>query len=77
MMLEDLQRRNYAQRKPGALAVLCNLRNMKQAGVDESLVLGGIETLNTNGVWPFRFLPAARYARWTRTYQKSASTFAH
>jgi 60 kDa SS-A/Ro ribonucleoprotein len=50
------------ERKLGALALLRNLRNMKQADVDESLVLGGIDAMNTTRVLPFRFLAAARYA---------------
>jgi hypothetical protein len=33
---------------------------MKQASVDESLVLGGIDAMNTGRVLPFRFLAAAR-----------------
>jgi 60 kDa SS-A/Ro ribonucleoprotein len=49
------------ERKLGALALLRNLRNMKQAGVDEELVLAGLESLNTTRVLPFRFLAAARH----------------
>jgi hypothetical protein len=50
------------ERKLGALAPLRNLRNMKQAGVDESLVVDSIESVNSGRVLPFRFLAAARYA---------------
>jgi 60 kDa SS-A/Ro ribonucleoprotein len=50
------------ERKLGALALLRNLRNMKQAGVDESLVLGAIDAMKTGRVLPFRFLAAARHA---------------
>jgi hypothetical protein len=50
------------ERKLGALALLRNLRNMKQAGVDESLVLDAIGAMKTGRVLPFRFLAAARYA---------------
>jgi hypothetical protein len=50
------------ERKLGALALLRNLRNMKQAGVNESLVLEAIGAMNTGRVLPFRFLAAARYA---------------
>ncbi len=49
------------ERKLGALALLRNLRNMKQAGVDEDLVLAALEGMNTARVLPFRFLAAARY----------------
>jgi len=56
----DAWERLLRERKLGALALLRNLRNMKQAGVDESLVLGGIDAMNTGRVLPFRFLAAAR-----------------
>jgi 60 kDa SS-A/Ro ribonucleoprotein len=60
------------ERKLGALALLRNLRNMKQAGVDESLVVDGIETMKTGRVLPFRFLAAARYApRWEESLQQA------
>lgn len=59
------------ERKLGALALLRNLRNMKQAGVDESLVVDGIESLNTGRVLPFRFLAAARYApQWEESLER-------
>lgn len=60
------------ERKLGALALLRNLRNMKQAGVDESLVLGGIETMKTGRVLPFRFLAAARYSpQWEESLERA------
>ena len=60
------------ERKLGGLAFLRNLRNMKQANVDESLVLSGIEAMNTSRVLPFRFLAAARYApQWEETLEHS------
>jgi len=58
--------------KLGALALLRNLRNMKQADVDESLVLAGISSVNTGRVLPFRFLAAARYApQWEETLERT------
>ena len=45
-----------------ALALLRNLRNMREAGVEENLVLAALGTRNTARVLPFRFLAAARYA---------------
>ena len=48
--------------KLGALALLRNLRNMKEAGVDETLVLTALDAMRTERVLPFRFLAAARYA---------------
>ncbi len=49
-------------KKLGALALLRNLRNMREAGVDESLVLSALGSMSTTRVLPFRFLAAARYA---------------
>ena len=54
--------RLLGERKLGALALLRNLRNMREAGVDESLVLTALGAMNTSRVLPFRFLAAARYA---------------
>jgi hypothetical protein len=48
--------------KLGALALLRNLRNMREAGVDEALVFAALGAMNTARVLPFRFLAAARYA---------------
>lgn len=46
----------------GALALLRNLRNMDQAGVDEELIFGALAEMNVSRVLPFRFITAARYA---------------
>jgi 60 kDa SS-A/Ro ribonucleoprotein len=54
--------RLVAENKLGALALLRNLRNLREAGVDEKLVLAAIEAMNTQRVLPFRFLAAARHA---------------
>jgi Mg-chelatase subunit ChlD len=50
------------EQKLGALALLRNLRNMRDAGVDETLVLAALREMNTARVFPFRFLAAARHA---------------
>jgi hypothetical protein len=50
------------EQKLGALALLRNLRNMREAGVEESLVLAALSAMSTSRVLPFRFLAAARYA---------------
>jgi 60 kDa SS-A/Ro ribonucleoprotein len=50
------------ERKLGALALLRNLRNMKDAQVDERLVLDALAAMKTDRVLPFRFLAAARHA---------------
>jgi len=68
----DAWERLLRERKLGALALLRNLRNMKQAGVDESLVLGGIDAMNTGRVLPFRFLAAARYVpQWEEALERA------
>ena len=54
--------RLLGERKLGALAVLRNLRNMYEAGVDEDLVLRALRTMKTDRVLPFRFIAAARHA---------------
>src|SRR5579863_30975 len=60
------------ERKLGALALLRNLRNMEQAGVEESLVLAGLESLNTTRVLPFRFLAAARHVpQWEEPLERA------
>src|SRR6201998_1752393 len=50
------------EQKLGALALLRNLRNMRETGVDESLMLPALSSMSTARVLPFRFLAAARYA---------------
>jgi 60 kDa SS-A/Ro ribonucleoprotein len=54
--------RLLAERKLGALALLRNLRNLHEAGVDEKLVLDALAGMKTDRVLPFRFLAAARNA---------------
>jgi len=54
--------RLLSERKLGALALLRNLRNMKDARVDERLVLDALAAMKTDRVLPFRFLAAARHA---------------
>jgi 60 kDa SS-A/Ro ribonucleoprotein len=54
--------RLLSEQKLGALALLRNLRNMREVGVDESLVLAALGSIRTARVLPFRFLAAARYA---------------
>ncbi len=50
------------EEKLGALALLRNLRNMRDVGVNEDLVLAALGSMSTVRVLPFRFLAAARYA---------------
>src|SRR6266436_2895337 len=59
------------EEKLGALALLRNLRNMREAGVGESLVLSALGSMSTARVLPFRFLAAARYApQWEETLEQ-------
>lgn len=48
--------------KLGGLALLRNLRNMEQAGVESSLLKKAIKTMNVTRILPYRFIAAARYA---------------
>jgi 60 kDa SS-A/Ro ribonucleoprotein len=48
--------------KLGALALLRNLRNMREAGVKDLLLRDAIFNMKTDRVLPFRFIAAARYA---------------
>ncbi len=60
------------EQKLGALALLRNLRNMREAAVDESLVLSSLGTMSTARVLPFRFLAAARYApQWEEAIEQA------
>jgi hypothetical protein len=54
--------RLLADRKLGALALLRNLRNFREAGVSEELVERALSSMKTDRVLPFRFLAAARHA---------------
>lgn len=64
--------RLLSERKLGALALLRNLRNMKDTGVSEDLVLGGLAAMKTERVLPFRFLAAARYApQWEEALEQA------
>ena len=63
--------RLLAERKLGALALLRNLRNMKDAGVDEALIVAGLDAMKVDRVLPFRFLAAARYApQWEESLER-------
>lgn len=50
------------ENKLGALALLRNLRNFDQAGVDKALVRSALAAMKTDRVLPYRFIAAARYA---------------
>ena len=64
--------RLLSERKLGALALLRNLRNLKEAGVSEELVLASLNAMRTERVLPFRFLAAARYApQWEEALEQA------
>jgi 60 kDa SS-A/Ro ribonucleoprotein len=64
--------RLLAENKLGALALLRNLRNMKEAGVEDELVLTALRSMKTQRVLPFRFLAAARYApQWEEALERA------
>jgi 60 kDa SS-A/Ro ribonucleoprotein len=68
----DVWERLLHERKLGALALLRNLRNMKQAGVAEALVIRALESMETSRVLPFRFLAAARHApQWEEPLERA------
>lgn len=48
------------ERKLGGLALLRNLRNMREAGVDQNLINIHLDQMRTDRVLPFRFIAAAR-----------------
>jgi 60 kDa SS-A/Ro ribonucleoprotein len=65
-------RRLLAENKLGALALLRNLRNLREAGVEEELVLSALLSISTARVLPFRFLAAARYApQWEEALEQA------
>jgi 60 kDa SS-A/Ro ribonucleoprotein len=60
------------EQKLGALALLRNLRNMREAGVEEELVQAALGSMSTARVLPFRFLAAARYApQWEEALEQA------
>jgi 60 kDa SS-A/Ro ribonucleoprotein len=63
--------RLLTENKLGALALLRNLRNMREAGVEDELVLSALRSMKATRVLPFRFLAAARYApQWEDTLER-------
>ena len=50
------------ENKLGALALLRNLRNFQESGVQETLVFGALQKMKTERILPFRFISAAKYA---------------
>jgi hypothetical protein len=60
------------ERKLGALALIRNLRNMREARVDEALVLSALGEIGPGRVLPFRFIAAARHApQWEEALEQA------
>jgi hypothetical protein len=53
--------RLLSENKLGGMALLRNLRNFKDHGVDEDLVIQGLESMKVGRILPFRFLVAAKH----------------
>jgi 60 kDa SS-A/Ro ribonucleoprotein len=54
--------RLIAEQKLGALALLRNLRNMKECKVPDNVIKAALDQMKVERVLPFRFITAARYA---------------
>jgi 60 kDa SS-A/Ro ribonucleoprotein len=64
--------RLLGEQKLGALALVRNLRNLREAGVEESLVVTALGAISTARVLPFRFLAAARHApQWEQALEQA------
>jgi len=50
------------ENKLGGLALLRNLRNFKEAKIDESIIASALKKMKVERVLPFRFITAANYA---------------
>lgn len=69
---KDTWERLLRENKLGALALLRNLRNMKESKVSESLIFGGLAEMNISRVLPFRFIAAAHHApQWESHIEKA------
>ena len=53
--------RLLSEKRLGALALLRNIRNMKQAGCDSSLIREGIRNASMTKILPFQIVASARY----------------
>lgn len=64
--------RLLSQNKLGALALLRNLRNMEEVGVNRKLIIEALRRMKTEKVLPFRFIAAAKYAPSLELYLEEA-----
>lgn len=69
---KETWQRLLADNKLGGLALLRNLRNMAQVGVDEQLIFTALEKMKTEKILPYRFIAAAKHApRWENHIEKA------
>lgn len=54
--------RLISENKLGGLALLRNLRNMQQVGVEEKVIFSALGRIKLDRILPFRFIAAAKYA---------------
>jgi len=59
---QEVWTRLLKEGKLGALALVRNLRNMEQVGVDPALVTEALSATKANDIWPWQALAAAREA---------------
>lgn len=59
---KDVWERLLAENKLSGLALLRNLRNFKETGVDEKLVRKALASMKVDRILPYRFITAAKYA---------------
>ena len=64
--------RLLSENKLGGLALLRNLRNMAQVGVNEKLIFTALDSMRTERILPFRFIAAAKHApQWESHIEKA------
>lgn len=64
--------RLLTENKLGGMALLRNLRNMAESGVDEKLIFAALEKMKTERILPFRFIAAAKYTpQWESHIEKA------
>lgn len=64
--------RLLTDKKLGGLALLKNLRNMSNVGVDRALIIEAIQNIKTERILPYRFVTAAKFAPEYRDYLEGA-----
>ena len=68
----DVWERLLLENKLGGLALLRNLRNMQQVGVDRNLIKQAILNIKSSYILPFRYIAAAKHAPALEPYIEKA-----